>query len=388
MARMFAGWASRALAGSAAAIGWARDVAIESAKGYIDDKVDEARGAIHYLGALRADCASRALRRGGQGVVRRPGDLHAGGGAAAQAPGASPPRACGWARLDQRREEPSTTSTPAPWATPRVTISGSPISAARSVRTSTATTTRRRTSGSRPDDSELLARVQAENPGVPIDIVAHSQGGLVARMAISDEGEPSDPRLAQVSSLVTLGTPHRGAPAATAATMLDHTSLGEAVLVVGHALLPDQVDPTGTSVKQMAEHSQFIATLERTSVPAGVKFTSIAAREDFAVPAGQTVVAGANNVTVSVPGLRNDHKNLPGSPEAQREIALALAGFTPTCQSFGDAMADAAVSGAIYTQETLVAAAAYGGSRLLDHELDKPKYKTTVPRRYDLDPPR
>ena len=105
---------------------------------------------------------------------------------------------------------------------------------------------------------ELLARIQAENPGVPIDIVAHSQGGIVARTALTDEGEPTDPRLPRSTRWSRSGTPHRGAPAATAATMLDHTDIGSACSTAAHLALPDTIDPAGTSVKQMAEHSEFM----------------------------------------------------------------------------------------------------------------------------------
>jgi len=53
VARMFRGWASRALAGGAAAAGWARDRAVEAAEGVVSDKLDEVKGAIHYVHALR-----------------------------------------------------------------------------------------------------------------------------------------------------------------------------------------------------------------------------------------------------------------------------------------------------------------------------------------------
>jgi pimeloyl-ACP methyl ester carboxylesterase len=230
--------------------------------------------------------------------------------------------------------------------------------------TATDTTQDIRESGRRLRD--LLARIEAEHPGVPIDVVAHSQGGLVARSALSDEGDPADPRLPKVSSLVTLGTPHLGTPAATAANMLGHTATGETLLNGAHAALPDEIDPQGTSVMQMAEHSEFLRRLNSKPLPAGLKVTSIGAREDLLVPAGRTLLAGANNVTVSAPSHFDDHGELPGSPEAQREVALAVAGMTPTCQSFGDAMADAALSGAIYATESGLGGGAWLGAMRID----------------------
>ena len=53
VARMFRGWASRALTGGAAAAAWARDRAVEAAEGVVADKLDEVKGAIHYVHANR-----------------------------------------------------------------------------------------------------------------------------------------------------------------------------------------------------------------------------------------------------------------------------------------------------------------------------------------------
>lgn len=235
---------------------------------------------------------------------------------------------------------------------------------------------------------QLLVRLEQEHPGVPIDIVAHSQGGLVARTALTDEGDPADGRLPQVNSLVTLGTPHQGTPVATGLTMVGHTTTGELLLTGGHAVLPDKIDPAGTSVTQMAEHSTFIDRLNSRPLPPGLKVTSIGAREDLAVPAGRTAVPGGHHVIVSAPGIVNDHGRLPGSEQAQREIALGLAGMAPTCQSFGDAMADAAVSQFIAYTETGLGATAWLAGRAADRKLDETFPKPTVPRRYDVDPPR
>jgi hypothetical protein len=214
---------------------------------------------------------------------------------------------------------------------------------------------------------ELLARIEAENPGVPIDIVAHSQGGLVARSALTDEGEPRP----NVNSLVTLGSPHQGAPAATAATMVGHNRVGGLLLEGAHAALPDTFDPAGTSVAQMAEHSEFLRRLNSRPLPEGVHVTSVGARGDYVVPAGVTWLPGAGNVTVSPPGYLDDHGDLPGSAEAEREIALAVSGMAPTCQDFADAMADAAVSGLIYYAETEAGRRAWSGARVADYWLSK-----------------
>jgi len=389
VARMFRGWASRALAGGAAAGGWARDRAVEAAEGVVADKLDEVREAIHSVHALRPSthvgrfataahawwtaretCTPEAEpqpRLQERHILVRVAGLGstATGGAIDDVDAAG----LGYARSDDHR------------------FSYRGGTSAENSYTAHDTTQDIRRSGRRL--RELLARIEAANPGVPIDIVAHSQGGLVARSALTDEGDPTDPRLPKINSLVTLGSPHLGAPAATALTVVGQTTVGEAVITGAHALLPETFDPGGTSVQQMAEHSEFLRRLNHQPLPAGVKATSIAAREDLAVPAGQTRLAGADNVTVSAPGVLNDHGRLPGSPEAQREIALAVDRRAPTCQRFGDAMADAAVSGLIYAKESALGGAAWLAARRVDKKLDTTLDKklddvlsaSTVPRR-------
>lgn len=384
--RLLGNWKDRALDAGGAAMEWAKDKTFEAIDGYVTELVDEARGAFHYVVQLhplahldRFVDAARAWQEAQKTctpetvpapalkerhiLVRVAGLGSTGGHSAIDDLDAT---ALGYSAGDDYR-----------FSYRGGTTKDNAYTAAE-------TTQDIRESGRRLRD--LLARIEAANPGVPIDIVAHSQGGLVARSALGDESDPADPRLPKVNSLVTLGTPHLGAPGATAANMLGHTDVGELALAGGHAALPNHIDPASTSVMQMAEHSEFLRRLNSKPPPDGVKVTSIAAREDLIVPAGRSLMAGANNVTVSVPGYLDDHGDLPGSAQAHREVALAVAGAAPTCQSFGDAMADAAVSGLIYATETTAGAAAWIAARAADKKIDDLP-KTTVPRRYDLDDP-
>ena len=67
--------------------------------------------------------------------------------------------------------------------------------------------------------------------------------------------------------------------------------------------------------------------------------------------------------------------------EAQREVALGLAGMKPTCQGLTDALADFAVSDLIRGGEETIGALAWAGGRYLDDGLDTPT--PTIPTRYD-----
>jgi hypothetical protein len=220
-----------------------------------------------------------------------------------------------------------------------------------------------RTSGRRL--RELLERMQFEHPGVAIDIIAHSQGGLVVRSALGNELDWLDPRTPRIANVVTLGTPHHGANAATAGALLGHSAVGQLGEAVAGSARLGGIDPRSTSVRQLAETSSFIRKLNDRPLPDGVHFTSIAARGDPIVPSPRANLAGATNVIVDVAGIGTDHDQLPGSAEATREIALAVSGRGPTCQSLATALDDAAVGHAISKAEDAAAVGlAYGAGRL------------------------
>lgn len=191
---------------------------------------------------------------------------------------------------------------------------------------------------------ELLERLAAADPGVPVDVIAHSQGGLVARSALGSRPPPG------VENLITLGTPHHGADLATILDLIRRTAKGAVTQQVVSATGVSPIDPTSRSVGQLSELSTFIRQLDREPLPAGVRVTSIAARADAVVPVPRTHLDGATNAVVSVKGL-NDHPLLPGAPAATREMALALAGMAPTCEALADAMVDVVVGGAISAAE-------------------------------------
>ncbi|HEX9968791.1 MAG TPA: peptidoglycan DD-metalloendopeptidase family protein, partial [Acidimicrobiales bacterium] len=180
----------------------------------------------------------------------------------------------------------------------------------------------------------LLDRVRMENPGVPIDLVAHSQGGLVARMALAD-GEAHG-----VATLVTLGTPHRGADLASAARALPSTPVrrGLAEQAGDAGLLP--AGPSAPALAALAPGSATLAYLDRHLPAPSVRAVSVAARADVVVPPRRSRWDRAQSVTVDVGGV-SQHDRLPRSAAAVREVGLAVTGLPPTCRSERDTVIDA-----------------------------------------------
>lgn len=226
------------------------------------------------------------------------------------------------------------------------------------------TTTRYDAAASQGDVTEsgrrlaaLLDEVARAAPGVPIDVVAHSQGGVVSRLALA-HAERTGALPAEVQTLVTLGSPHQGADIATAIDATRSDPAGAVAIDAARARLGIELDPALPAAGQLSEVAPVIAQLDGLPPPEGVRFTSIAARGDLVVPAGRTVAPGARRSTVSITGL-SAHDHLPGSTEATREVLLAVSGRPPTCRGLPDVLVDLALGDGIgLLQDTLGAHAA------------------------------
>jgi hypothetical protein len=192
--------------------------------------------------------------------------------------------------------------------------------------------------------ADLVEAVAARAPGTPVDVYAHSQGGVVARLALVElERRHGAAWIEERLGLVaTLGTPHGGADLATAVHAAGSTQAGSLALDGLAAALGLGLDDDAPAVRQLAETSDVVAELEASPLPTGIDVVSIAARGDLVVPVPRTVAPGAVQVVVPVSGA-TAHDRLPGSPEAARELALALVGWPPGCQSFRSALVDQVV---------------------------------------------
>ena len=188
-----------------------------------------------------------------------------------------------------------------------------------------------RTSGERL--RSLLQEIARTRPGVPVDLIAHSQGGLVVRAALTG-ADTWDPTMPVVTNVVTLGTPHHGAVAATAANAIGVDNRVARLYDLAEGLGA----PTGRSTQQLASSSRLIEELNEVGLPAGATVTSIAASGDLLVDAQMSAIDDATNVVVPVTGgIASDtaHDALPSAPSTARELALALGGLGPTCRDLG-----------------------------------------------------
>jgi hypothetical protein len=159
--------------------------------------------------------------------------------------------------------------------------------------------------------------------------------------------------------VTTLGSPHRGADLATAIAAANSSPVGDLGTDALSAALDAGLDPDAPAAGQLAEISDVVAELESEGVPDGVELVSLAASGDLVVPPPDAEVDGARNVIVDLTG-REAHGDLVGSDAATDELALALAGRPPRCETDLDAVSERALGHGISYGEDVAGAALLG----------------------------
>jgi Peptidase family M23 len=179
--------------------------------------------------------------------------------------------------------------------------------------------------------SEQLKRSQREHPGREVDLIAHSQGGVVVDVFLQDFYDAGNPEYPPIGTVVTLSSPHQGAPLATSAADWRASLVGRKVVDAAEQRLP--VAPASApSVRQLDEDSSFLRELWSHRLPEHVDFATIGATDDVLVPATQVEVPEASKVVVNVGGdPLDDHTNIPRDANALRVVRSALEGRPPPC---------------------------------------------------------
>ncbi len=190
--------------------------------------------------------------------------------------------------------------------------------------------------------ADLVEAVASARPDAPIDLLAHSQGGIVVRLALVELARRR--RLDLVGTVVTIGSPHRGVDLGTGALLAG--PIGHRLLDPVTDLTDGGVDSDADSVLQMAETSTLMLELRRDGVPDGVDFRTIGAAGDLVVTGDKTTVAGHPSAMVGLVGP-TAHDALPGAQATTRELALAIGGLPPGCRGVGGAIVDSILPQAI-----------------------------------------
>ena len=196
------------------------------------------------------------------------------------------------------------------------------------------------------ESAALLARqlqaLGARQPQRPVDLIAHSQGGVVVDLFLQDHYRGHEADYPAIGHVITLASPHRGAPLATTADQLRASGAGR--------LVPEAADELGLpanapAVRQLSEYSETIRHLWDHGLPPGVDFTTIGGSEDLLVPADHIDVPGAKKAVVDVGGITptDDHSGIGADPDALRAMRSALEGRAVPCTDLLDGIREAVV---------------------------------------------
>ena len=134
-------------------------------------------------------------------------------------------------------------------------------------------------------------RSHAREPGREVDLVAHSQGGVVVDAFLQHEYDAADPTFPPLGTVVTLSSPHQGAPLATAAEQISSQRVR-----ARRARRSRRARGSGRRRRRSPTSGRGrgrSARLWRRRLPDQVDFTTIGAVDDVVVPASRTGVPGA-----------------------------------------------------------------------------------------------
>lgn len=180
----------------------------------------------------------------------------------------------------------------------------------------------------------LMIQIGKRHPGAEVDLIAHSQGGIVARTYLTENVDVGDP-LPRVDHLVTFSSPHRGAPAAAqVAPLYEQTVTGRYLLGAARSLARSGApvpDPYSTAVAQLAPGSELLSDLAREDVAFGTRVLTLAIPNDPVVPADHASLPGAQTKIVApAGGFGGGHSAIVSSPEAL-EVARRFLRDGSTC---------------------------------------------------------
>ncbi len=184
--------------------------------------------------------------------------------------------------------------------------------------------------------ADQLRRLHAARPDVMVDLVGHSQGGVVAAFFLAHIYDANAGDLPQINRAVTLNSPLQGIPAAQLGAFVAATSIGGYIEQISS--FAETAGSDGLAIEalmQMAETSLFTHKLTTAADFNGVDLTTVAAANDLLVPAGAANHdAAVNNVIVDAPedgGMLGAHSATLTDPDARSAVSLALDGRGPLC---------------------------------------------------------
>jgi hypothetical protein len=193
--------------------------------------------------------------------------------------------------------------------------------------------------------ADQLRAMERREPGREVDLIAHSQGGVVIEAFLTLIYEAGDPSYPPIGTVVTLSSPLRGDPLASALAAAEHTG-ASVVLHIGddaQHLLPSFDAP---AVRDLARDSELMKELDGAQLPPSVQLTTIGSTTDVIVPGNAATRPGSRGATVT-PHSLDAHTGIVTDPAALENVRAALEGKPLPCRSLANEIAGEVVPAAI-----------------------------------------
>ncbi|GGI06500.1 peptidoglycan DD-metalloendopeptidase family protein [Egicoccus halophilus] len=175
--------------------------------------------------------------------------------------------------------------------------------------------------------AEQLREQQRRQPFRPVDLVGHSQGGIVIMRYLLAYHDPHDPTLPGLGSVVTIASPHQGSGAASVGRAARDHSLTSAAVGLAAALF----DPGGTAwsgmfgrpvdelrtgsprLRGLAEDYRSALDAGYAGPLAGIDVLTVSGSRDMTVTADRARLTGEPEPDS---GVTAQHRVLPGGHDA------------------------------------------------------------------------
>ena len=169
--------------------------------------------------------------------------------------------------------------------------------------------------------ADQLHEYARQHPLQPIDLIAHSQGGVVLYLFLADYYVGHEHAYPRVENVVTYDSPLEGTPL---------TNLERAGKQTLAAHLAGQ-DGVATSLMQLQDDSPLIRHLENAEYPRNIRYVSLAGSEDLVVPSSSADPPRGDKYTLPVGGrlVPDDHSAVLRDDDALSAAQAHLSGGSP-----------------------------------------------------------
>ena len=185
---------------------------------------------------------------------------------------------------------------------------------------------------------ELLERIGRRHPDEGVDLIAHSQGGIVARILLQNlwAWEHDVPH---IEHLVTLSTPHAGAPLSGEIAQLDDATGTGGWFVDALAAWSRRgggvPDPRSSAVAQLAPGSGLLERLASEDIVYGTRALALTMPNDVIVPSDRARLPYEVNRVVRPEGW-DGHAGSVRSLPARALVRSFLSGDPMSCSTRWD----------------------------------------------------